>query len=64
MTKPNSRLKAVADAFADLTHRDMMDLADAFAQLLDQTNGMKVKPIVIAECLDGLGEYLAAEDPA
>ncbi len=60
--KPASdRLKALAEAFSALRHREMMDLSEAFVETLDAVNGMKVKAIVIAECFDSFGEYLAIE---
>ena len=62
--KPSDRLKVLAEAFQALTHREMMDLADVFVECLDATNGMKVKPLVVAECFDSFGAYLEIETSA
>lgn len=62
--KPSDRMKALAEAFNALTHREMMDLADVFVECLDAENGMKVKPLVIANCFDSFGAYLAIETEA
>lgn len=58
---PSDRLKKLAEAFQALTHREMMDLSEVFCECLDATNGMKVKPLVIAECFDSLDAYLDIE---
>lgn len=57
----SNRLKNVATAFAELTHREMKDLAEVFATALDAENGMKIKPEVVADVFDSLGEYLDGE---
>lgn len=57
----NPRLVKLAEAFVDLRHRDMMDLAEVMSEALQAQNGQVVKPQVFAEVLDSLGEYIAIE---
>lgn len=57
----NERLAKVAEAFIDLRHRDMMDLAEVISESLEAINGQVVKPQVFAQVLDSLGEYIAIE---
>ena len=57
----NPRLAKLAEAFVDLRHRDMMELAEVVSEALEAQNGQVVKPQVFAEVLDSLGEYIAIE---
>lgn len=59
-TQP-SRLEALADAFQALTYREMKTLAEVLVETIDATNGMKMKPEVMAEVLDAFGAYLEIE---
>lgn len=64
MTEPkinNPRLAKLAEAFIELRHRDMMELAEVVSEALEAQNGQVVKPQVFAEVLDSLGEYIAIE---
>lgn len=56
-----TNLQKLASAFQALTYREMMDCADLFSEALDAQNGLKVKPAVFAEMLDGFGEFLEVE---
>lgn len=60
-TIKNPRLARLAEAFIELRHRDMMDLAEVISESLQAINGQVVKPQVFAEVLDSLGEYIAIE---
>lgn len=57
----NPRLAKLAEAFIDLRHRDMMELAEVISESLEAINKQVVKPQVFAEVLDSLGEYIAIE---
>lgn len=61
MKTDNPRLARLAEAFVDLRHRDMMELAEIVSEALEAQNGQVVKPQVFAEVLDSLGEYIAIE---
>lgn len=64
MADTPNRMRVLADALQALTYREMKDLADAFVEAIDATNGMKIKADVIAEVLDSIGEYVEIEAQA
>lgn len=64
MADTPNRMRVLADALQALTYREMKDLADAFVEAIDATNGMKIKADVIAEVLDGIGEFVEIEAQA
>lgn len=64
MADTPNRMRVLADALQALTYREMKDLADAFVEAIDATNGMKIKADVIAEVLDSIGEFVEIEAQA
>lgn len=55
------RLKQLADAFQALTHREMKTLAEVLVDTIAATNGLQIKPAVMADVLDAFGAYLEIE---
>lgn len=58
----NKRLAALAEAFTNLRHRDMKELAEVVSESLKAHNGLVVKPEVFCEVLDSLGEFIVIEN--
>lgn len=61
MAEEKTNLQKLSDAFQALTFREMKDLSEVLTETLKATNGVIVKPDVMAEVLDAFGEYLVVE---